>query len=501
MMKKAILILLSLATLLSLFACAKTGEPDTTTAAVQTNDTEAEVTEASTVDGQGFLLDSVPDGLNYDTTIHVLYWDDYTMTEFFVDEIDGNNIDSAIYTRNARVESRLGVDLQYTGCPGSSSVESTYIAKAEADWKSDHLFDVFATYSRTPPTLALSGYLFNLNTSEYFDKSKPWWPEALTKECDINGKLYFATGDISTNLLWMMTGTFYNRKLYADRTGDADFSETPEELVKQKKWTLDRLFRMTKEIYEDTDNSGKKSDGDTYGMIIYQVNIDAFQSAAGYTAIIKNPDGHLSVSPDFQGEKAQNLCSMVGDFVKSQGVYTVDKTTIRNIFFEQRAIFCMDRCFIVAGKDQGKEGKIEFSFGIVPQPKYSADQEDFCTNVGHPFTMYAVSSNSHNPEAAATTLEVLGSESYRLVTPEVFENTMKIRYSDGAEAAEMYDTLRRTVSFDLGRLFVTTFGNTAANALRTNALGTPASYTTNIKRSLTAINKGITKIEDYYFGN
>jgi len=501
-MKKAILFLLSALMVLSLFACAKSGGNDVTEAVTTAASDSVEQTEASTVDANGFIKDDLPEKMDFDTDINFLHWSDYTMTEFYVEENNGNNIDSAIYSRNLKVEDRLGVTLKYTGTPGNGDNMAAYTAKVTADYNSDHMYDIFATYSRIPPDLSLLGYLTDLNSSGYVNTDKPWWPKALMTEVEINNKLYFASGDISTNLLWMMTGTFYNRSLYNDRLADELYAETPEELVKQNKWTLERLFKMTADVYEDVNSDNKKGREDFYGMIIYQVNIDAFQTAAGITSIIKNPDGHLAISPDFVGQKGADLCEMTGDFLKKTGVFQENSTKIRENFFEERSIFCMDRCFIVAGKDNtANQTKIEFSFGIIPQPKYSSDQEDFSTNVGHPFTMYCVSGSSHDVEAACATLEALASESYRLVTPEVFESTMKVRYADGAEVAEMYDILRRTVSFDIGRLYASTFGNTTANGFRTNALNSPASYLTNIKRSQTPINNGIKAIEEKYFGN
>ena len=197
-MKKVLIFLLAALLILPVVSCAKkdgetTGE-NTTAAVVPDSETEA-----STVDEHGFIKDDLPDNLNFDTDINILYWDDYTMTEFFVDEPNGNNIDSAIYSRNLKVEDRLGVSLKYTGTPGSADYMSAYTAKVAADFKSDHFYDIYATYSRTPPALSLEGYTIDLLSTKYFDVEKPWWPSALTNECEIGGKLYYASGDISTN--------------------------------------------------------------------------------------------------------------------------------------------------------------------------------------------------------------------------------------------------------------------------------------------------------------
>lgn len=504
-MKKTLLLILSLLLILPLAVSCGNGanEGNTTTGpeAVASSGPDAENTTDSKYDDKGFEKDDLRSDYNFGDEIGILMWNDYTMTEFYVEETNGNNIDSAIFRRNANVCDRLGIELKYYESRGSGDYINEYIAKVDADYKSsDHTYDIYATYSRTPPTLSLSGYLRDLKSEEYINTDKPWWPKALVDECEINGKLFFASGDISTNLLWMMTGTFYNRDIYNSMTGNELYSKTPEELVEDNEWTMERLFSMTKDTYVDSDDDHKKSAGDTFGMIIYQVNIDAFQTAAGITSIIKNPDGHLGISPDFNGQRAADVCELVGNFLAGEGVYYENKTTIRDIFFNQQATFIMDRCFIVAGKDNStNKSKIDFPFGIIPQPKYTKDQANYSTNVGHPFTMYAIGESSSRPDVAAATLECLASESYRLVTPEVFEMAMKVRYADAPESAKMYDILRETVSFDIGRLYAESFGNYTANAFRTNAISTPTAYLRNVARQTGTINKGLDKIESVYF--
>ena len=189
----------------------------------------------------------------------------------------------------------------------------------------------------------------------------------------------------------------------------------------------------------------------------------------------------------------------MGAFLDSEGVFYNDSTKIRDIFYEERALFITDRLFIVAGKDTQETGKIEFSYGLVPQPKFSADQEIFLTNVGHPFTMYAVNSQSKKLEAAVTSLEAIGSANHRSVTPAVFEVAMKVRYTDDPQTSSMYDTLREGISFDIGRLYASTFSNGTANLFRTTALsGNPSGLLSNIKKNVKVIEKGITTIMEFY---
>ncbi len=50
-------------------------------------------------------------------------------------------------------------------------------------------------------------------------------------------------------------------------------------------------------------------------------------------------------------------------------------------------------------------------------------------------------------------LECWAAEAYRTTTPAQFETTMKLKYSESDVEAEMFDIIRTTVCFDMGRMF------------------------------------------------
>ncbi|MGM9643220.1 MAG: hypothetical protein ACI3XI_08435 [Eubacteriales bacterium] len=437
--------------------------------------------------------DNLKDSYNFNETITIYMWKDYTMMEFYAEE-NGDVINDAIFARNQSVEERLGITFEFVEEAGSSEFYEAWIQKAENDFQSDNEFDIYAGYSRSAPLMALRNMTVNLLDYEAFSVEKPWWPAALTNECTINDKLYYCSGDISTNLLWMMIGTFYNKELYKQYFPG---EKTPMDMVEDKEWTMEKMFTMCRDIYVD-DGNGSKDMADTYGCVIYEVNIDAFQTAAGIVSIEKDEKNGIRISKGWNSETASDVCELVGNFLSSPGCLYNGKTSIRNVFFEERSLFIVDRTFIVAGKDTSETAKIEFSYGIVPQPMYTAQQEHYMTNVGHPFTMYAVNSQSKHREASVTTLEAMGSANHRTVTPAVFEVAMKVRYTDDPQTANMYDILRENISFDIGRLYASTFGNGTANLFRTAAKSSPAGLLTLIKRNVNIIEKGIDKIMDFY---
>ena len=490
---RIIALVMAILTLSGMFAaCAETGTTDTTTAA-DVAATEAPTVE-TTVEETLYAPDDLAESYNFGETITIYMWKDYTMMEFYAEET-GDVIDDAIFNRNIAVEDRLGIEFEYVEEKGSSSDYENWIKKAENDWQADNSYDIYAGYSRSAPLMTLKGMTVNLLDYEAFSVEKPWWPEALTTECTINDKLYFCSGDISTNLLWMMIGTFYNRELYNTYFPT---EKSPMDMVEDNEWTMEKFFSMVQDIYTD-DGNAKKDDSDFYGLVLYETNIDAFQTGAGIISIERDPENGLKISEGWNSQRCADACELVGNFIDSDGVIYNTSTKIRNIFYEERALFITDRLFIVAGKDTSETGKIEFSYGLVPQPKFDTQQESYLTNVGHPFTMYAVNSQSKAIEASVTTLEAIGSANHRTVTPAVFEVAMKVRYTDDPQTSSMYDLLREGISFDIGRLYAATFSNGTANLFRTTAKsGNPAGLLSNIKKNEKVIKKGITTIMEFY---
>lgn len=473
-------------------SCADTGKGETTTDASAT--TTAPDAVATTAEETLYAPDDLAESYDFNETITIFMWEDYTMMEFYAEET-GDIIDDAIFNRNIAVANRLNIEFEYVEAQGASSDYTSWIQKAENDWQADNAYDIYAGYSRSAPLMALKGMTVNLLEYETFSVEKPWWPAALTNECTINDQLYFCSGDISTNLLWMMIGTFYNKELYNEYFPN---EKSPMDMVESNEWTMEKLFSMTQDIYTDDGNS-QQDTADFYGYVLYETNADAFQTAAGIISIERDAEDGLKISDDWYSQRCADVCELLGNFLSSEGVYHSSSTSVRNIFFEERALFITDRTFIVAGKDTSETAKIEFSYGVVPQPKYTADQETFMTNVGHPFTMYAVNSQSKKIEASVTTLEAMGSANHRTVTPAVFEVAMKVRYTDDAQAGRMFDILRENISFDIGRLYASTFKNGTASLFRTTALsGNPSGLLSNIKKNEKVINAGIKTMMEFF---
>lgn len=130
----AFLALIILSMFVSLPGCMQNEDQpaETTTQPAASDETSKSPDEG--YDENGYILDNLPDDLNFQNAeVTFLIWEDCPMLEFFVEGLNGEIINDAIFERNRIVEDRLGVKLNYVATLGNDTHMAAYMQKAEAD--------------------------------------------------------------------------------------------------------------------------------------------------------------------------------------------------------------------------------------------------------------------------------------------------------------------------------------------------------------------------------
>ena len=457
MAKKILLVLLALLLILpAAVSCADSNVPENTTAAdvPQAGTTGAEDVEVTTEP-----LLNIPDSVKFpDTDISILYWSDVERKEFEILEENGEKVNDALYRRNLRTEEGLGVKLVWTGTPGNYGNQSNFVDKAYAGANSSEPYDIHCCYSLAASTLTTRGLTENLrNYEEYLDFTKPWWPATLIDAVSINGKIYFCSGDISSNMLYFMYGCFFNKELF---TAVHNGEDLPYVAAENGEWTFDKLIELSQGVYEDVDGDNERSYGDRYGFMTIDLHFDAFYAAAGLKTLERNEKGEFAVSSDLSSDKTVQLLNKLTVFLSSSGDAFAKGTTSNysssSAFAKGLALFTVDRVYLPTFSSM-KDSDVKY--GILPVPKYDVDQEDYVTCMAFPYTIYSIASFSENKEAAAATIQTMAYHAYDLVTPALFYETMQLRYSNDSADSLMYDLIRKGVYIDIGRIFSTPLGD------------------------------------------
>ena len=448
-LRKFVSLLLVLALTLPAFLSCSSGTENAgseTEAPVQSTSgeaVEAEETVDSNIDANGYLKDSLPELDFGGEDVCVLYWSDVENAEFEVEELTGEIVNDAIFQRNTDVEDRLNVKYSWIGTPGNNGSKDKYVAIAQASVAAgDGAYDIFAAYSRTIGASVVNNITRTLQDSQYIDYEKPWWPDNLLQESLIHDRLYFVSGDISTNVLHMMYCSYYNKQALEDYN-----LPIPTDMVFEGTWTVDKLVEMTADAYTDLNGNGKQDVNDFFGITLTDFHNDAFYTGSGLRLVEKDEDEILKISEDFYSERAVDLLAKIGPWEATNTVYL--QGDYETPFTEGRALFNINRAHYASKALRDSE----LTYGILPIPKYDETQQNYRTVMGNPITLYAVSRDSAHPDTDEAVLECMASEAYRLTTPAIFENNMKKKYSIDDINAQMYDIVRETVSFELGRFF------------------------------------------------
>lgn len=450
-MKRLLMLLMACAMLAGCLAGCGGGGKDPVVDSADTTTAQRSEGEVPGYDDDGYLLDDLPSDLNYRNAdgpapIKILHW---TECDIFNPDEDAekNVIEQACYNRNLRVEARLGVELEWKPAKGHGSAQQEFLTKVQQAMTAgdDGKYDLIATYNQTAGLVAAYGYAKDLYEAKYLDFEKPWWPESLTTSFTIGGKLYLASGDISEAFLAEMIATLYNK--------DALKNEDLYGLVRNGEWALEKLMELSANQYVDDEN-GKKDTGDIFGVVIpWDSYMDAFFYASDLTVVETEEDG-LSVSPTFVGERADDLSKTLQNlFYESNDGFMGNSESIINLFARGDSLFMIAPGAMILGTKSMQETTMKY--GILPMPKWNSDQEKYKTTISNLYSLYLIFDGCTDIDRAGAVMECLASEGYRKISPAVFELSLKVKYANDGDSAEMYDLVRNGVTFDVGRVYST----------------------------------------------
>ena len=116
--------------------------------------------------------------------------------------------------------------------------------------------------------------------------------------------------------------------------------------------------------------------------------------------------------------------------------------------------------FRIGGSNHGGYYRdTDLVYGIVPMPKLDPSKQDnFVTCLGNAYSLWSVSSHTHDSERAAAVMQVMGYYGKEIITPAVFDVTLKGKWSKNDDMLRMWDIMRETISIDLGRIYFSQLG-------------------------------------------
>ncbi|MBO5842225.1 MAG: hypothetical protein J6R46_04430, partial [Clostridia bacterium] len=345
----------------------------------------------------------------------------------------------------------------------------------------------------------VKGTFLDLTELEYLDLTQDYWMQGYNDVISYGESQHSATGMIALSTYRFAFVTMFNKALFDDKSLPYLY-----EAVSNNEWTLDYQASLTEDFYQDLNGDGKRDEEDLYGHVSCPgLNVDAYWSACDLPLVQKDSDGAYEWVLD-TGRLSDVVDKVLYLFYECGGTYlykevpnTTEQDEIREMFSDGRAAMATLRLIAV---EQPDVRNMEQMYGIVPMPKYDANQAEYGTLMHDQFTVFCIpaSAAAEKIEMIGATMEVMASESLRIVKPAYYEIALKRKYMSDPVAWDMLDLTFARVIVDAGVVYGEALGYPHHN-LRTIIQGkknTVASKYGKMKPKMTKqLQKLITKMD------
>ncbi|MHB1152692.1 MAG: hypothetical protein ACYCWE_16255 [Eubacteriales bacterium] len=370
----------------------------------------------------------------------------WSLNQLNSEELDGEVLNDAIYMRNRRIEELLNVKISIVE---NSNIVST-VSKAVSGGADD--FDMLYGYLYELSSLSQKSFLYNLLNVPVFNFDMPWWDKASVDLLEINGKLFFAENEINIQYdeaTWVL---FFNKTIVSDYS-----LASPYELVRDNKWTMDKMYEMMLAVTSDANGDGTMSaPEDMFGFATHSASYVALLAGGNEKLIAKNTDGTFTVG--MENERFGIVTEIVNKIIgakeatvlpdKFKGARTNDNEWARNTFWVGRSLFYGE----VIGTFNDLRN-VDEDFGLLPFPKYESLQEYYTCYILNSAMALGMPFTSLDAERTGNIIEALAVDSHTSVLPAYYDVTITGKSLRDEESAEMLDIIFTYRQYDLGVIF------------------------------------------------
>ena len=378
--------------------------------------------------------------------------------EMYVEELNGEVVNDAVYERDITVEERLNVVINYLLESDTNGLVNKNVT-AGTDEYSIHVGSAVDTVQ-----YGVNGNYYNLlgDFPEHLNLEQPWWSQYYTQQGSINGCSFFATGDLFTSLTKLSFVTYANMQMIADHG-----LENPYDLVRSGEWTFDKQMSMAEAAYIDKNGNGQKDINDSYGYSMGgEIGLDVYWSAFDLTIVSKDENDTPTFNVDEEKMSAV-IEKLYPYYMDADFVYTpanngdAEQDDIAKMLADDRMMFSPLR---IMHTEQIRE--MESDYALIPLPKWDENQQEYYTFVHDQYSIGGIPLSVQDPSMVSAVMEAMAAESYRHVSPAYYDQVLNGKYIRDADSAEMLDIAMAGIKIDFGWIHTYSLSSCSQNLLR-----------------------------------
>ena len=356
------------------------------------------------------------------------------------DEMDGSTLNDAQFEATERVEDRFNVRVAELLYPDFSNTPEVSVQAG------DESIDLVRLRCTDAVTWWSRGLIVTADEVPLIDLAKPYWDKTVNDSLTIAGQHYVALSSFDLCSYDLTFALMFNKAFVTDYGFDS-----PYEAVLNGDWTMDRMNAMMKEVSADTDGNGIRDSEDRWGYVAHpKMASPGFWIGAGALSVEKdeNDRPHLSAGSEkfiSVWEKILDICYSDDQYLGIDQSADIPPDAIR-MFSENKALF-MDMSFFFAEELR----TMESDFGIVPYPKFDAEQERYAARLCYYMpTVVPVTKTGDGLERCGVMLEALAAEYGNRVIPAYYDTALRNKVARDEESQGMLDIIFASRVVDIG---------------------------------------------------
>ena len=362
-------------------------------------------------------------------------------------EQDGEALNDAFYLRNRTVEEQFNTKIAVT----EVWIDDCARSLLKVVTAGDDVYSAASVARYTLPVLLNANALLDLKTVDGLRLDEVWWDQDSQKLFDIGnlGIVRFAACDISLTGLECTVCTFFN-----ERIASLLDLESPYQIVRDGKWTFDRMMEFSKTAanLNGDDNFKFKQGGNArYGIVSYSTFPDAMMYAAGEASALLDADGIPYLA--YGGDRFFGVTEKIASFTSQPGIFNEFNDTTKGEYYED--IFRDGRSLLTIAqvKTAQRLRSMDDNFGILPMPKYDEEQDAyhcFTTGTQEVLCMPVTVGDAGSAGIVADALAYL---SYSEVMPTYYDISLTQKGIRNEDSVEMMALIRDNRVMDIGATF------------------------------------------------
>lgn len=368
----------------------------------------------------------------------------WAITDMDVEELIGEPVNDAIFTRNRQIEAALNITIQEI--PGAWAPHDMLRRAVMAD--SDE-YDVMFAHASSGAPLATQGLYLNLRDISAFNFDQPYWDQGALRSFELMNRLYFTTSDsnlMTNDAIWVL---YFNKRIAQDMQ-----LADPYQLVRDGQWTVDAMLSMARAAAIDLDGDGVFGVEDQWGIASHGLAFMMFFTCLDERLVRLDNNGlPFLVEPNerFIAAYAQvrNLMdSTAGVYLGAGALPGADFAHATTPFMNGRALFCAE----VLGWSRTFREMTE-DFGILPHPKLDEHQPTHLNATANTVPIMAIPITNPDPERTALFMDVMTALSATTVTPAYYTISLEGKFARDEDSVEMLDIIRANRVYDLAVIY------------------------------------------------